>query len=352
MATMMGKTIFDTNGLKLTIARPIMSTIPFENNPSLLTWLLTNMQFNDDSTMDPMTFLTRFEQICSTMSYAGVLEEAIKFLLIPFALRGHIQEWLEALTLGTITTWEGFVQWSLQRIILMYVWLKTNEELLQFKQISNNDYTWRKIRELELIKEVIGINEVNEDKEEDIEEQLSEYEDCTSDIEEILEDEFIDKLLEKHLEHICQLDWKRKYKEPLCQSHNLPAKMFPSVFKPPILELNPLPAHLKYGLDEGKKLVVDAQWHFNPSMNEVIMKELVKLLDAGIAYPIFDSEWPFVIICDASDHAVGAVLGQDKDKVFHPIHYASSFEPEIEKQALECKAILEMKGKAGEIDEH
>ncbi|KAA3461892.1 Retrovirus-related Pol polyprotein from transposon 17.6 [Gossypium australe] len=31
----------------------------------------------------------------------------------------------------------------------------------------------------------------------------------------------------------------------------------------------------------------------------------------------------FVIICDASDYTVGAVLGQKKDKTFHVIHYAS-----------------------------
>jgi len=31
----------------------------------------------------------------------------------------------------------------------------------------------------------------------------------------------------------------------------------------------------------------------------------------------------FELMCDASDYAVGAVLGQRKDKIFHAIHYAS-----------------------------
>ncbi|GKF64626.1 reverse transcriptase domain-containing protein, partial [Tanacetum coccineum] len=36
-----------------------------------------------------------------------------------------------------------------------------------------------------------------------------------------------------------------------------------------------------------------------------------------------DWDLPFEIMCDASDFAVGAVLGQRKTKHFHPIHYAS-----------------------------
>ncbi|KAK8924217.1 hypothetical protein KSP39_PZI019125 [Platanthera zijinensis] len=36
-----------------------------------------------------------------------------------------------------------------------------------------------------------------------------------------------------------------------------------------------------------------------------------------------DWSFPFEIMCDASDYAVGAVLGQRVDKYFHPIYYAS-----------------------------
>ena len=32
---------------------------------------------------------------------------------------------------------------------------------------------------------------------------------------------------------------------------------------------------------------------------------------------------PFELMCDASGHAVGAMLGQKKGKVLHPIYYAS-----------------------------
>ncbi|XP_074266220.1 uncharacterized protein LOC141588690 [Silene latifolia] len=51
-----------------------------------------------------------------------------------------------------------------------------------------------------------------------------------------------------------------------------------------------------------------------------------KLKQALITAPIFqapDWEMPFEIMCDASDYAVGAVLGQRKDKALSAIYYAS-----------------------------
>ena len=35
-----------------------------------------------------------------------------------------------------------------------------------------------------------------------------------------------------------------------------------------------------------------------------------------------DWELPFELMCDVSDYVVGAVLGQQKKKVFHSIYYA------------------------------
>ncbi|GJZ57634.1 reverse transcriptase domain-containing protein [Tanacetum coccineum] len=69
----------------------------------------------------------------------------------------------------------------------------------------------------------------------------------------------------------------------------------------------------------------------NPKIHDVIKKEVEKLLDAGLIYPISDSPWvspiqlglALQLMCDASDFAIGAVLGQRKNKHFQPIHYAS-----------------------------
>lgn len=44
-------------------------------------------------------------------------------------------------------------------------------------------------------------------------------------------------------------------------------------------------------LEEDARPSHEAQRRLNPNMKEVVMKEVVKLLDAGIIYPISDSKW-------------------------------------------------------------
>ncbi|KAM2151443.1 hypothetical protein ACFX1R_045886 [Malus domestica] len=122
--------------------------------------------------------------------------------------------------------------------------------------------------------------------------------------------------------------------------------LLPSVIQAPVLELKPLPNHLKYAflgeeetlpifvsssltaleeeklirvlkehktaigwtladikgispttcmhrifLEEGAKPTREAQRRLNPPMMEVVKKEIIKLLDCGVIYPISDSRW-------------------------------------------------------------
>ncbi|KAK8690121.1 hypothetical protein V6N13_088822 [Hibiscus sabdariffa] len=61
---------------------------------------------------------------------------------------------------------------------------------------------------------------------------------------------------------------------------------------------------------------------FNTTCLEAFNKLKEKLVSAPIVVP---PDWtlPFELMCDASDYAVGAVLGQCRGKIFHPIYYAS-----------------------------
>ncbi|KAD2805874.1 hypothetical protein E3N88_39251 [Mikania micrantha] len=60
--------------------------------------------------------------------------------------------------------------------------------------------------------------------------------------------------------------------------------------------------------------------------DEECMKAFKFLKERLVSAPILvapDWSLPFELMCDASDQAVGAVLGQRRDKHFHPIYYAS-----------------------------
>ncbi|GJU35417.1 reverse transcriptase domain-containing protein [Tanacetum coccineum] len=56
----------------------------------------------------------------------------------------------------------------------------------------------------------------------------------------------------------------------------------------------------------------------------VAFETLKKNLTEAPILVVPDWNLPFELMCDASDFAIGAVLGQRKTKHFHPIHYASN----------------------------
>nr|GEU43784.1 DNA-directed DNA polymerase [Tanacetum cinerariifolium] len=95
----------------------------------------------------------------------------------------------------------------------------------------------------------------------------------------------------------------------------------PSIDEPPELELKELPSHLEYAFLEGIdklpiiisrelkdkeksallkddfKPTVQHQRRVNPKIHEVIKKEVIKLIDAGLIYPISNSPWVSPVHC-------------------------------------------------------
>ena len=53
----------------------------------------------------------------------------------------------------------------------------------------------------------------------------------------------------------------------------------------------------KINLEEDAKPVVDYQHCLHPKMKEVVRKEVIKLIEAGIIYPIADSKWVSPVHC-------------------------------------------------------
>ncbi|CAN6679455.1 unnamed protein product [Malus baccata var. baccata] len=147
-------------------------------------------------------------------------------------------------------------------------------------------------------------------------------------------------------------------------------KLLPSIIQAPILELKPLPSHLKYiflgenetlpaiisssltaqeeekllrvlkefksalgwtladikgispttcmhhiFLEEGAKPTREAQRRLNPPMMEVVKKEIIKLLDCGVIYPISDSRWVSPVQCVPKKSGVTVVANAENELV-------------------------------------
>ena len=69
-------------------------------------------------------------------------------------------------------------------------------------------------------------------------------------------------------------------------------------------------------------MIKDTRFEFSNECLHAFETLKKKLISAPIIVSL-DWNLPFELMCDASDYAIGAVLGQRKDKNFHVIYYAS-----------------------------
>nr|GEU52150.1 reverse transcriptase domain-containing protein [Tanacetum cinerariifolium] len=83
--------------------------------------------------------------------------------------------------------------------------------------------------------------------------------------------------------------------------------------EPPVVELKDLPPHLEYAFlegddklpviiaknlkDEEKTALIKHKRRVNPKIHEVIKKEVLKLLDVGLIYPVSNSPWVSLVHC-------------------------------------------------------
>ncbi|CAN6711705.1 unnamed protein product [Malus baccata var. baccata] len=169
------------------------------------------------------------------------------------------------------------------------------------------------------------------------------------------------------LESSPKLDGKYTTRESIPISTN---KLLPSIIQAPILELKPLPSHLKYiflgenetlpaiisssltaqeeekllqvlkefksalgwtladikgispttcmhhiFLEEGAKPTREDQRRLNPPMMEVVKKEIIKLLNCGVIYPISDSRWVSPVQCVPKKSGVTVVANAENELV-------------------------------------
>ncbi|GJX16103.1 reverse transcriptase domain-containing protein [Tanacetum coccineum] len=121
-----------------------------------------------------------------------------------------------------------------------------------------------------------------------------------------------------------------------------------SIDDPPELELKDLPSHLEYAFLEGtdklpviiakdlkedekgtdpqfcthkilmeddSKLAIQHQRRVNPKIHKVIKKQVIKLIDAGLIYPIFDSPWVSPVHCVPKKGGITVIENDDNELI-------------------------------------
>ncbi|KAL8100532.1 hypothetical protein AgCh_032694 [Apium graveolens] len=177
------------------------------------------------------------------------------------------------------------------------------------------------------------------------------------------------------LQYLNASPWRRKLDMPFeslgtTDLKNAEGNLKPSIEAAPTLELKPLPEHLRYAflgdastlpiiiasdlsgseedkllrilrefksaigwtiadikgispsycmhkilLEEGSKPTVEQQRRLNPIMKEVVKKEILKWLDAGIIYPISDSSWVSPVQCVSKKGGITVVANEKNELI-------------------------------------
>ena len=91
------------------IRRPPIQANNFELK-SVMVQMLQNILFHGLPHENPNMHLTNFLEVCDTIKYNGVTEEALKLRLFPLSLGDRAKHWLTIQPPDSITTWNDLVQ--------------------------------------------------------------------------------------------------------------------------------------------------------------------------------------------------------------------------------------------------
>ena len=82
----------------------------FELNPDYVSMLPKFMRFED-----PYLFIREFEEVCWLIHMPRVLNDVVRIKFIPFALKDDAKRWMYCVKIGSIKSWDYFVDIFLKR---------------------------------------------------------------------------------------------------------------------------------------------------------------------------------------------------------------------------------------------
>ena len=98
-----------------------------------------------------MTILQIFLEICDTLKYNGVSNDALRLRLFPFTLKDKVRAWLKSQPPGSFTNWDDLARAFLAKYFPPSKTAKVVKELTSFQQFENESLSeaWERFTELQ-----------------------------------------------------------------------------------------------------------------------------------------------------------------------------------------------------------
>ena len=91
---------------------------------------------------DAYFFIREFEEVCLMMRIPQLGEDAIRLRFIPFALKDLAKKWLYSLAVGSISSWDDFVNVFLKIFYPIHKTVLIWKNIMQFRQEPNEPF-WK-----------------------------------------------------------------------------------------------------------------------------------------------------------------------------------------------------------------
>ena len=129
--------------LPLTVVQSAIRRPPIQaNNFELKTvtlQMLQNILFHGLPSENPNMHLTNFIEVCDSIQYNGVTEEALRPRLFPLSLGDRAKHWLTSQPLDSITSWNDLVQKFLTKFFPPSKIAQLVQEINTFRQLEGEN---------------------------------------------------------------------------------------------------------------------------------------------------------------------------------------------------------------------
>ena len=138
------------NELQSSITRPTIAANSFEIKPGTIQMVQNLVQFGGMANDDPNERLMSFVEICETIKFNGVSDDAVRLCMFPFTLRDKARSWLHSLPPGSITTWNDLAQKFLAKFFPPVRTAKLRNDISTFEQQHGESLygAWERYKEL------------------------------------------------------------------------------------------------------------------------------------------------------------------------------------------------------------